>query len=116
MFLFRWIIAGVLLICFAWVASANAWISIRPYLSKKNRKNNSLGPFIGGLVGMAGFLIAPNATLNSLWWLPLVLDIGCVFLGVVTIVYYVFLAVRPEKSIHEDGQGNKKENQSKVKE
>ena len=38
----------------------------------------SLGPIMGGSLGMIGVLLLPLGELRPFWWVPPLLDIGCV--------------------------------------
>ena len=38
----------------------------------------SLIPLLGGLFVAAGFAVVPVGSINSLWWVPLFVDLGCV--------------------------------------
>jgi hypothetical protein len=46
-------------------------------LGARRGKSFSLVPLIGGLAGMCGLLIIPYPPARVYWWLPLLLDIGC---------------------------------------
>jgi hypothetical protein len=63
------------LIAAGWLIFGN-WSSIVLFLLK--RKHSSWIPIIGGGVGCLGCLLSPYAVLNKLWWVPLLLDWGCV--------------------------------------
>lgn len=69
-----WILAALCLTAFAWIAIYN-WVCVINALFFG--KYSSWGPFVGGGIGCAGFLLAPNEALNQLWWLPFLLDWGC---------------------------------------
>jgi hypothetical protein len=44
---------------------------------QKRRSFESLVPLVGGVIGLIGLLICPAAQLRPLWWIPLILDFGC---------------------------------------
>jgi len=71
---FRWLLAGTLLLWFALCAIANI---MGPIQVSKTRpgKGYSMIPF-GGVAGTLGLLLAPSADLQRWWWVPLVLDLG----------------------------------------
>jgi hypothetical protein len=48
------------------------------------RVGGSLVPVLGGALAAVAFAIAPRDGLRGLWWLPLVADLGCVPLLVLT--------------------------------
>jgi hypothetical protein len=66
-------ISIVLLAIFALITVAYCCCLVR-FLVKGT--NFSVIPFLGGILGGAGFLLAPNPALRHLWWLPLILDYG----------------------------------------
>jgi hypothetical protein len=41
-------------------------------------------PFIGGILGSVSLFLLPIAEVKSFWWIPLVVDLGCVplFIGI----------------------------------
>lgn len=83
---------GALLIAlFVWMSICN-WRILLLYILYKRR--SSLAPFVGGLVGMAGFLVMPFEAAATLWWVPLVLDPGCVPVLVWTPIGLAWLAIR----------------------
>jgi hypothetical protein len=68
-----WLLSGVLIAVFAMVAFGHAYCVIR-YLTK--RTAFSVVPLLGGVLGAVGFYLAPDATLQRFWWLPLLIDYG----------------------------------------
>ncbi len=52
----------------------NWWIMARRHF---NDEWLSLGPFVGGLLGAAGLLMLPYRQMQWLWWIPLIVDPGC---------------------------------------
>ncbi len=71
----RWGAAVVLLSVFVIFAGGNIGIALRWYLW---RQRASTAPLAGGVAGMLAFLVVPWPTAHWWWWLPLLLDIGCV--------------------------------------
>jgi hypothetical protein len=69
-----WIIPVFFFFNFVWVAICNLWMIVRFYLYGKR---GSQIPFIGGILGLLGVWLAPGGVLLKYWWIPLVLDIGC---------------------------------------
>jgi hypothetical protein len=68
------ILSIIFIVLFAWIAMSNMAIAVRWYVLKKR---SSMIPIIGGLIGVAGFVISPTRTLNHLWWMPIIADLGC---------------------------------------
>lgn len=58
-----------------WIVCVNFAIV---YLFRQHGRRGSLVPIIGGVFGAAGCLIAPWPVLNSLWWFPPLIDLGCI--------------------------------------
>jgi hypothetical protein len=81
-----WIVSGFFFINFVWVAICNLWTIIRFYLYGKK---GSRIPFIGGILGLFGIFLAPGGVLLKYWWIPLVLDVGCLPLLVQTIWFLI---------------------------
>ena len=73
MLTFRWTLTTILLLVFFLISVGNAFSAVA-YLWQK--RHISAVPFIGGIVGVCGFLIAPTGWLSHWWWLPLVVDYG----------------------------------------
>lgn len=71
----RWVAGSFCLVFFLYVASLN-WAVVWQGIVK--RKHSSWVPLVGGLVGVAGLFIVPLDRLHSYWWVPLILDWGCV--------------------------------------
>ena len=63
-----WIVAGALLLLFAWISLSN-WILLF--------RRSSWIPLIGGAAGVLGCLLAPDDVLRRVWWIPLIVDFGC---------------------------------------
>lgn len=58
------------------IVFSNLWI-VFGGLFKKREKFQSLIPFVGGIVGTIGFLLLPMSQLRHIWWVPLIMDLGC---------------------------------------
>jgi len=74
---FNWsqlLLALLLLLIFIVAAAMNA----RAAIFSRKGKNISLVPFIGGTAGTISFLIMPFSMFRRFWWVPLVLDWGCI--------------------------------------
>jgi hypothetical protein len=67
--------AIVLLLASLWISITN-WRCVVVAITRQ--QHVSWVPLFGGILGTAGCLMTTNATLNSLWWLPLLVDWGCV--------------------------------------
>jgi len=70
-----WAISIVLVAIFTLITVANCFCLVRFVLKGTNF---SVIPFLGGILGGAGFFLAPSPTLRHLWWLPSILDYGSV--------------------------------------
>jgi hypothetical protein len=70
MVLLRWLAFSILLFVGAWVIIANWVIPLR-------RGGGSLIPIIGGVFVAIAFAVVPVDTIRWLWWVPLIVDLGC---------------------------------------
>ena len=67
----RWLASGLALLL-------GVWIIILDWQAPFRKVGASLIPLLGGLLVAVAFVVVPVDELNSLWWLPLVIDLGCV--------------------------------------
>ena len=65
------------------------WIIFVLQLMKK--KTASWIPFLGGFLGVLGLMMLPVEGALELWWVPLVIDYGCLLGMGHTAFYYLFL-------------------------
>lgn len=84
-----WILPAVLIGLFSMLAIGHAYCVAR-YLAK--RVPYSVVPLLGGVLGTAGFYLAPETAIQTLWWLPPLLDFG----SIPSVVYWTFRAVKPK--------------------
>jgi hypothetical protein len=68
------IVGGVLMAVGGFIIVMN-WGVVVQWLWK--RKHSSWIPIVGGGLAAAGSAIVPHSTLNGLWWVPLLVDWGC---------------------------------------
>jgi hypothetical protein len=57
------------------IACSNAWLMIRYWIYKET---GSSTPIIGGMLAAVGMLLSGEAKLENFFWVPLLLDMGCV--------------------------------------
>lgn len=76
--LLRWVIFSLLCPLGALFFVAN-WGALLAWLFR--RKRSSGIPVLGGGALAIAMALAPSPSLRSLWWLPLVLDPGCLILA-----------------------------------
>ena len=70
-----YVISGVLLIASIWLIGLNAH---NAFLCFTGRESRSMIPLLGGGIGALGSWLIPIHFLNEYWWIPLLLDWGCV--------------------------------------
>jgi hypothetical protein len=87
----HWLTPGSLIFVFVVFAVANPIMFVRREILKREPAP-SLLPFIGGLLGALGFLLAPHPALSHHAWIPLLADFGSL-----PWLIYCFWAVRREK-------------------
>jgi hypothetical protein len=72
----RLIVGGLLGVISCWVITLNWSVFAQGYLLR--RKTSSWIPLIGGVAGVATFLVLPIDDIHKYWWLPLLADWGCI--------------------------------------
>lgn len=60
------------------------------YVGLVRKEHHSMTPLIGGFIGLLALFICPIASTHALAWLPLVLDLGCVF-SMCSLLYHVIV-------------------------
>lgn len=81
----RAVVSSVLLCVFAVLAVSH--LALAYVRIVKRRPGYSAVPLINGLIGAAGFWLSANSHVSFLWWLPFVLDWGCLPLLVEWLVW-----------------------------
>jgi hypothetical protein len=64
------------------------WAVVLQWLWRK--KHSSWVPVVGGALAAAGTAIVPYSPVNTLWWIPLFVDWGCIPGLAFTIAFYVW--------------------------
>jgi hypothetical protein len=77
MVILRWVVFSFLMFFGGWAIVANWVIPFR-------KGGGSLIPLVGGSLVAVAFAVVPVDVLNSLWWVPLFVDLGCVPLFTLT--------------------------------
>jgi nicotinamide riboside transporter PnuC len=54
-------------------------------------------PLVGGLAGLFALIIMPLRGVRNWWWLPPIVDLGCVFGTIHTIAWFAWLWFKREK-------------------
>ncbi len=72
----RWILGIVLLTLAFYIAVLNWKQFVLAHLL--GRSARSWIPLLGGVAGSAGLIVVPSNTMNSLWWIPPLIDWGCI--------------------------------------
>ena len=79
------VVSSVLLCIFAVLAVSHLVLAYVRIV--RRRPGYSAVPLINGLIGAAGFWLSANSHVSLLWWLPFVLDWGCLPLLVEWLVW-----------------------------
>ena len=87
-----WLIAVILMLFFLWIAGMNAFVAYKGYV--RHEETPSWIPLIGGVGGCIGVLVLPIDGASSWWWLPLVLDWGCLPGTLLTLTFHAWRAIR----------------------
>jgi len=72
----RWILSGLFGLLGSWIIILNYSMVISWY---RHRRHSSRIPLLGGLCLMAGMLASPLPGVTRYAWVPLVIDLGCLF-------------------------------------
>jgi len=70
-----WTISALLIALSLCAICGNLWIAFAWYLVKKRA---TMIPLVGGIVGTIGLLLLPVTGIRCFWWVPLMVDLGCV--------------------------------------
>ncbi len=70
----RWMLAVPLLLIGVWII-VSGWVLVFQWFIQK--KHSSITPLVGGLLTTLGLLLMPSGY-RTLWWMPLVVDVGCI--------------------------------------
>jgi hypothetical protein len=90
----RWTLFSVLLLLGGCVALCNWGIAAQ---AGRSRKGGSLVPLVGGVLVTAACLVAPAGPVRSLWWVPLVGDLGCVPMLALTAGSLLWVAISRQR-------------------
>jgi uncharacterized membrane protein YuzA (DUF378 family) len=88
----QWAVSSVFLALFVFVATLN-WMTVWAAIFRG--KHSSWVPLVGGLFGVAGVWLLPIAHSHFYWWLPLILDWGCLPGLLSTAWFFAFRRRRP---------------------
>src|SRR5437867_12735756 len=75
--LLAWIVSGVLAFFGGWAILGNYSVVVLWYL---RRKRGSLAPLFGGVAFGLAMVLCPLPGIRLWAWIPLLLDLGCVYL------------------------------------
>ena len=82
MIVLRWLIFSILVFIGGSAILANWLIALRP--------RGSHIPIIGGVIVAIAVILAPWDALRSLWWVPLIVDLGCAPMLLLTGSYWTW--------------------------
>lgn len=80
-----WVISSVLFVVFLVCAAGNG---VGVIIGRVRNRSFSVVPFVGGVSGVLGCVIAPSKAVNRYWWIPPLVDLGCIPLLVVLAIYF----------------------------
>jgi TRAP-type C4-dicarboxylate transport system permease small subunit len=81
--------ATVIFLALSLLAMIGNWKIVISYVTTK--KGATFIPLFGGICGCLGLLACPNPTAFKLWWLPLLVDPGSVFMVVTYLIHIIRL-------------------------
>ncbi len=82
----RWILGGLCLVIFSLIALGNCAVAWNWFV---HHKRGSMFPVFGGLLGAIGVLLLPIENSSQWWWLPPLLDLGCVPIVIIWLVAFL---------------------------
>ena len=82
----RWIFSGLFALLGSWIIILNYSTVVSWY---RHRRHSSRIPLLGGLCLMASMLASPLPGVTRYAWVPLVIDLGCLF----TLVEFFYAVV-----------------------
>ena len=85
MIVLQWLVFLILLFFGGWVVLAN-WVFAC-------RRRGSQIPVVGGIIVAVAFVMSPVEAFHWLWWMPLVVDLGCLPLLLTAGSYFIWRAV-----------------------
>jgi len=92
--LLAWAFAVVFTVLGGWVIALNFAVF---YLQFTRQRQHSWIPLIGGFLAFFGMAACPLPAVQRLAWLPFVLDPGCVFGILFSIVMLIYMIVSPRR-------------------
>ena len=96
----RWVLAVTALVCFFVIAVMNIHMLVSNLRHSKAHGASGI-PWIGGLAGCLGLLVAPSELLRSLWWIPMILDVGSIPMTILGIWLGMRRILRDHRSAHQ---------------
>jgi hypothetical protein len=82
----RWVLF-VLMSAFSGLITIGNWGC--PMIAYREKRNVSIVPLIGGLSGCLVLLLSPIQGAARFWWAPLLLDLGCVPMLLLVVVFLI---------------------------
>ena len=93
--LIAWAFAVVLALLGGWVTALNYRVF---YLEFTGQRQRSWIPLLGGFLAFLGLAACPVPAVRRLAWLPIVLDPGCVFGLLFSIVMLIYMVMAPKRA------------------
>lgn len=85
MTLMRWVLFSLLLVFGGWAIICNWVVTLR--------RRGSYIPVVGGVIVTIALLVTPLDAIRSLWWAPLVVDLGCMPTLVMVMGFLIWRAI-----------------------
>jgi hypothetical protein len=93
--LLAWAFAVVFAFLGLWVIALNVAVF---YLQFTRRRQRSWIPLLGGFLLFLGMAACPLPTVRRLAWLPFILDPGCIFGLLFSIVMLIYMIIAPRRA------------------
>jgi hypothetical protein len=78
----RWLVSAALMLVGGWAILGNWVIACT--------RSGSLIPFFGGIFVAVGIVVLPIEGIRGLWWIPLLIDLGCMPVLLMTGVFLLW--------------------------
>jgi hypothetical protein len=93
--LIAWAFAVVFALLGGWVIALNYAVFYHQFVHRRQR---SWIPLIGAFLGFLAMAVCPLPAVKRLAWLPFILDPGCAFGLLFTIVMFIHMIVAPKRA------------------
>ena len=95
-----WVVGSILIVIFVLIAAGNASIWFTREVLKKRAA--SWVPLVGGIIGILGIYTIPLPEARRWWYMPLILDYGCLPGLAHTALWHAARAIKNKRQAEDD--------------